>query len=90
MIKHYFIAACAAVMSLSAFTAAAQSNAAAPSADQQLVQRGEYLAKAGDCVACHTAKGGKPFAGGLPIATPIGTVYSSNITPDKELSLIHI
>ena len=61
MIKHYFIAACAAVMSLSAFTAAAQSNAAAPSADQQLVQRGEYLAKAGDCVACHTAKGGKPF-----------------------------
>ena len=84
MIKHYFIAACAAVMSLSAFTAAAQSNAAAPSADQQLVQRGEYLAKAGDCVACHTAKGGKPFAGGLPIATPIGTVYSSNITPDKE------
>ncbi|AKN66728.1 c-type cytochrome [Herbaspirillum seropedicae] len=84
MIKHYFIAACAAVMSLSALTAAAQSNPAAPSADQQLVQRGEYLAKAGDCVACHTAKGGKPFAGGLAIATPIGTVYSSNITPDKE------
>lgn len=84
MIKHYFIAACAAVMSLSAFTAAAQSNPAAPPVDQQLVQRGEYLAKAGDCVACHTAKGGKPFAGGLPIATPIGTVYSSNITPDKE------
>lgn len=87
MIKHYFIAACAAVVSLSAFTpftAAAQSNPAAPSVDQQLVQRGEYLAKAGDCVACHTAKGGKPFAGGLPIATPVGRVYSSNITPDKE------
>ncbi|MBB5391862.1 MULTISPECIES: cytochrome c [unclassified Herbaspirillum] len=80
MIKHYFIAACAAVMTLSAAAASAQN---AP-ADQQLVKRGEYLAKAGDCVACHTAKGGKPFAGGLPMATPIGTVYSSNITPDKE------
>jgi hypothetical protein len=42
---------------------------------------GEYLARAGDCVACHTAKGGKPFAGGLPMETPIGTVYSTNITP---------
>jgi len=77
MIKHYFIAAFAAVMSLSAAAASAQN------ADEQLVKRGGYLAKAGDCVACHTATGGKPFAGGLPIATPIGTVYSSNITPDK-------
>ncbi|WP_050470341.1 cytochrome c [Herbaspirillum chlorophenolicum] len=80
MIKHYFIAACAAVMTLSTAAASAQN---AP-VDQQLVKRGEYLAKAGDCVACHTAKGGKPFAGGLPMATPIGTVYSSNITPDKD------
>lgn len=45
--------------------------------------RGEYLARMGDCVACHTAPGGKPFAGGLAMATPIGTIYSSNITPDK-------
>ncbi|MCA1323198.1 c-type cytochrome [Herbaspirillum sp. alder98] len=81
MIKHYFIAACAAVMTLSAAVSSAQN------VDAQLVKRGEYLAKAGDCVACHTAKGGKPFAGGLPIATPIGTVYSSNITPDKEHGL---
>jgi mono/diheme cytochrome c family protein len=47
-----------------------------------LVKQGEYLARAGDCVACHTAKGGKPFAGGLGMETPIGTVYSTNITPD--------
>ena len=40
------------------------------------------MARAGDCVACHTAKGGKPFAGGLGMETPIGTVYSTNITPD--------
>ncbi|WP_321781675.1 cytochrome c [Paraburkholderia sp. J94] len=46
--------------------------------------RGEYLARAGDCMACHTAKGGAPFAGGVPLATPLGAVYSTNITPDKE------
>ncbi len=49
----------------------------------ELIAQGEYLARAGDCVACHTAKGGKPFAGGLAMQTPIGTVYSTNITPDK-------
>lgn len=54
---------------------------AAESSDP-LVKQGEYLARAGDCVACHTAKGGKPFAGGLGMETPIGTVYSTNITPD--------
>jgi len=41
--------------------------------DQNLIKQGEYLARAGDCVACHTAKDGKPFAGGLPMETPIGT-----------------
>ncbi|QAY90593.1 cytochrome c [Pseudomonas sp. ACM7] len=51
--------------------------------DQNLIKQGEYLARAGDCVACHTAKDGKPFAGGLPMETPIGTIYSTNITPDK-------
>jgi mono/diheme cytochrome c family protein len=57
---------------------------AAPEAEQAaLIEKGRYLADAGDCTACHTAKGGKPFAGGLPIASPIGTLYSSNITPDK-------
>jgi mono/diheme cytochrome c family protein len=54
----------------------------AADADDALLKKGEYLARAGDCVACHTAKGGKPFAGGLPMETPIGTVYSTNITPD--------
>jgi mono/diheme cytochrome c family protein len=44
--------------------------------------RGAYLVAAGDCVACHTAIGGAPFAGGRAIDTPFGTVYSSNITPD--------
>ena len=51
------------------------------------VGRGRYLAIAGDCVSCHTAPGGKPFAGGLPIATGYGTIYSPNITPDKETGI---
>ncbi len=45
------------------------------------VQRGRYIAYAGDCVACHSAEGGEPFAGGLPFITPFGTIYSTNITP---------
>jgi mono/diheme cytochrome c family protein len=49
-----------------------------------LIKQGEYVAQLGDCAACHTAKGGKPFAGGLAIAAPIGTIYSSNISPDAE------
>nr|WP_236167233.1 MULTISPECIES: cytochrome c [Pseudomonas] len=56
----------------------------AAQAEQTLVSQGEYLARAGDCVACHTAKDGKPFAGGLPMETPIGTIYSTNITPSSE------
>jgi mono/diheme cytochrome c family protein len=49
-----------------------------------IIKKGEYLARAGDCVACHTAPEGEPFAGGLPMATPFGTLYTSNITPDRE------
>jgi mono/diheme cytochrome c family protein len=51
------------------------------------IQRGRYLATAGDCVACHTTVGGKPFAGGRPIETPFGTLYSPNITPDRETGI---
>ncbi|MGI4937835.1 MAG: c-type cytochrome, partial [Janthinobacterium lividum] len=50
----------------------------------QLIKQGEYLAKAGDCIACHSVGKGKPYAGGLAMATPIGKVYATNITPDKE------
>jgi len=51
------------------------------------VKRGEYLARAGDCIACHTAPTGKPFAGGLAMPTPFGTLYSTNITPDPETGI---
>ncbi|MDI1351516.1 MAG: c-type cytochrome [bacterium] len=58
-------------------------------ASQELVQRGEYLAKMGDCIACHSnvKNGTGAYAGGLPIATPFGTFYSPNITPDKETGI---
>jgi mono/diheme cytochrome c family protein len=45
---------------------------------------GEYLAIAADCAACHTAPGGKPFAGGLRLESPVGAIYSTNITPDHD------
>jgi len=56
---------------------------------EDLIKRGEYLAKIGDCIACHTnVKGGTPaFAGGLAIDTPFGTFYSPNITPDKKTGI---
>lgn len=58
---------------------------APPSAER--VARGAYLARVGDCMLCHTARGGAPFAGGRAIATPFGTVYSSNLTPDAATGL---
>jgi mono/diheme cytochrome c family protein len=48
------------------------------------VNQGLYLARAGDCIGCHTRPGGMPFAGGLALATPFGSIVSTNITPDKE------
>jgi mono/diheme cytochrome c family protein len=53
-------------------------------ADDAQVKQGEYLARAADCMACHTAPGGAPYAGGLPIVSPFGTIYGTNITPSKE------
>jgi len=52
-----------------------------------LVGRGEYLARAADCEACHTVKGGEPFTGGLAFNLPFGTLYSPNITPDKQTGI---
>lgn len=48
------------------------------------VDRGRYLALAGNCAGCHTVRGGQPYAGGLGIETPFGTVYAGNLTPDVQ------
>jgi len=57
--------------------------APALAADNAEIERGRYLATAGDCIACHTAPGGKSMAGGLALASPLGSIYSTNITPSK-------
>ncbi|WP_349972395.1 cytochrome c [Pseudomonas caspiana] len=59
----------------------------AQAADQSLISKGEYLTRAADCVACHVTPGGKPYAGGLEFKLPFGTLYSPNITPDKETGI---
>ncbi|SFM15361.1 c-type cytochrome [Rugamonas rubra] len=51
---------------------------------QQRIARGAYLAKAGDCMACHTTRGGAAYAGGRALQTPFGSVVSPNITPDRD------
>ena len=53
----------------------------------EAVQRGEYLAAAGNCRSCHTNSDDSPFAGGLPFETPFGTIYSTNITSDPETGI---
>lgn len=71
----------ALLLGMASFAALADDNGA------EQIKRGEYLARAGDCVACHTKAGGQPFAGGLSMATPIGNIYSTNITPDKKTGI---
>ena len=78
--KHYFLSAAAAVYALGA-------HAAEPTDQQSRIAHGEYLARAGDCVACHSAAGGKPYAGGLYLNSPFGQIASSNITPDKQTGI---
>ena len=56
-------------------------------ADAAVVARGKYLVRVGDCASCHTAKGGAPMAGGFPVPTPFGKIYSVNITPDRETGI---
>ncbi|MBR1162658.1 cytochrome c [Bradyrhizobium elkanii] len=71
------------MLALSPIAASAQQKAADPA----VLAKGEYLARAGDCIACHTAREGKTFAGGLPMKTPFGTLYTSNITPDPQTGI---
>ncbi|MBE9604318.1 cytochrome c [Acetobacteraceae bacterium H6797] len=51
------------------------------------IERGEYVARQADCVACHSTEHGQPFAGGLPMGSPLGTIFATNITPDKETGI---
>ncbi|MBV9248156.1 MAG: cytochrome c [Acetobacteraceae bacterium] len=62
-------------------------DARAQTQQQELVKNGEYLARAGDCIACHTNPGGQLFTGGRAMPTPFGTLYSTNITPDPDTGI---
>ena len=53
-------------------------------ANAEQVRRGQYLVRTGDCLSCHLAAGGQPFAGGVGLNTPFGVIYSSNITSDEK------
>ena len=52
--------------------------------DAALIKKGEYLSRLGDCMACHSVAGKADYAGGLAIESNLGTIFSTNITPDKE------
>jgi mono/diheme cytochrome c family protein len=74
-------------VALSQYSAADPTGVPAELKGASLIQRGEYLARAADCAACHTAEGGAPYAGGRAFVLPFGTLYSTNITPDKETGI---
>jgi alcohol dehydrogenase (quinone), cytochrome c subunit len=66
---------------------AAEASALSGTVDPGLITRGEYLAKLGDCAACHSTAGHPPFSGGLKMGLPIGAIYTTNITPDKTYGI---
>ena len=72
----------AAIVALAVLTVVAPARA-----EEDAVTRGEYLVRAGGCFSCHTAAGGQKLAGGRALATPFGTFYSPNITPDPETGI---
>jgi mono/diheme cytochrome c family protein len=74
-------------VALSEYHAANPTGVPADLADADVVKRGEYLARAADCLVCHTAPGANEYAGGLAFPLPFGTLYSTNITPDKETGI---
>ena len=74
-------------VTLAAYKGPSPSGVPADFASTDPIARGQYLTRAADCQACHTAKGGVPFAGGLAFRLPFGTIWSPNITPDKETGI---
>ncbi len=74
-------------VALSVYTAADPTGVPADLKSASPVERGEYLTRAADCVVCHTAPGGAPFAGGRAFVLPFGTIYSTNITPDSDTGI---
>ena len=74
-------------VALSDYHAADPTGVPAELKNADAVKRGEYLTRAADCMVCHTSPGGAPYTGGLAIPLPFGTLYSTNITPDKATGI---
>jgi len=74
-------------VALADYRGASPAGVPASLAKADIVERGEYLAKAADCMVCHTTPGGKQYTGGLAFKLPFGALYSTNITPDKETGI---
>jgi mono/diheme cytochrome c family protein len=74
-------------VSLTDYQAASPTGVPVELAGADALTKGRYLTEAADCAACHTAKGGKPFAGGRPFALPFGTIWTPNITPDRDTGI---
>jgi mono/diheme cytochrome c family protein len=74
-------------VALSDYKGANPTGVPAALAQASIVERGEYLAKAADCMVCHSTPGGQEYAGGLGFKLPFGSLYSTNITPDKETGI---
>lgn len=74
-------------VALADYKGADPTGAPADLAKADAVKRGEYLARAADCLVCHTAPGGRSYAGGLAFPLPFGVLYSTNITADKETGI---
>jgi mono/diheme cytochrome c family protein len=74
-------------VALADYKAADPTGVPASLAKASLVERGAYLARAADCMVCHTTQGGREYSGGLGFKLPFGTLYSTNITPDKETGI---
>src|SRR5438309_7603064 len=89
---HFAALALGAVAILAGFSGCASRESVAQvdaprSFPREQVAKGEELAHIGNCLSCHTAEGGKPYAGGTPLKTPFGTIYGTNITPDPETGI---
>jgi len=74
-------------VTLAAYKGPSPTGVPADFASTDPIARGQYLTRAADCQACHTAKGGAPFAGGLAFNLPFGTIWSPNITPDRQTGI---
>ena len=85
--SRYFPLVIVWVLATQLWMSAAFAAPAAAARAQDTLTQGKYVAMAADCASCHTTPGGKPYAGGAPLKSPLGTLYGPNITQDKNTGI---